>query len=130
MQDADPRVLDHILDHTRVHVHARQSLQRLVVALDERNEGAFITIAEGAAGLKFTPTTNSAAAGQFTIQASTSNIDAGLGGATATATITVDRLASFAAVETSGSPSNQGQSVTFDTGQGPKGPRGENVRLA
>jgi CspA family cold shock protein len=24
----------------------------------------------------------------------------------------------------------EGQSVTFDTGQGPKGPRGENVRLA
>jgi cold shock protein len=24
----------------------------------------------------------------------------------------------------------EGQSVTFDVGQGPKGPRGENVRLA
>ena len=24
----------------------------------------------------------------------------------------------------------EGQTVTFDTGQGPKGPRGENVRLA
>lgn len=24
----------------------------------------------------------------------------------------------------------EGQSVTFDAGQGPKGPRGENVRLA
>ncbi len=24
----------------------------------------------------------------------------------------------------------EGQAVTFDTGQGPKGPRGENVRLA
>jgi hypothetical protein len=75
--------------------------------------GAFITIAEGAAGLRFTPATNSAATGHVTIQASTSNAVAGLGGGLATADIVVNRLPSATTVATSGSPSNSGAPVTF-----------------
>ena len=52
--------------------------------------GEFITVAQGAAGLKFTPTTNSLTSGSFTVQESTSATTAGLGGTTATATITVN----------------------------------------
>ena len=51
--------------------------------------GEFITVAQGAAGLKFTPTTGSLASGSFTAQESTSAAVGGLGGTTATATITV-----------------------------------------
>lgn len=51
--------------------------------------GSFVTYAEGHAGLKFLLPLNTTTAGQFTAQASTSSIDAGLGGATVTATITV-----------------------------------------
>jgi VCBS repeat-containing protein len=52
-------------------------------------EGSFITVAEGNAGLKFTPAANFNGSGYFTVQASTSASDAGLGGGTAVATITV-----------------------------------------
>jgi hypothetical protein len=63
------------------------------------NNGDFITVAEGAAGLKFTPATNSLASGSFTVQESTSATTAGLGGpTTATATITVNLLLHQAAV--------------------------------
>jgi hypothetical protein len=51
--------------------------------------GQFITVAQASAGLKFTPTTGSLASGSFIVQESTSNTVAGLGGPTATATITV-----------------------------------------
>ena len=51
--------------------------------------GSFITLAQGAAGLKFTPTAGSLASGSFTVQESTSNAAGGLGGASATATINV-----------------------------------------
>ena len=44
--------------------------------------GTFITFAQGNAGLKFTPTANFNGSGSFTVQASTSNGDAGLGGST------------------------------------------------
>jgi hypothetical protein len=54
------------------------------------SEGAFITVAQGALGLKFTPALNSNANGSFTVQASLSAGDAGLGGGTVTATITVN----------------------------------------
>jgi uncharacterized repeat protein (TIGR01451 family) len=54
------------------------------------NNGAFITFAEGNAGLKFTPALNSNANGSFQVQASVSNSDAGLGGGLATATISVN----------------------------------------
>ena len=52
--------------------------------------GQFITLAQGAAGLTFTPATNSVASGSFTVQESTTSTAAGLGGPTATATITVN----------------------------------------
>ncbi len=54
--------------------------------------GTFITVAEGNAGLKFTPAAQFNGSGSFTVQASTSNLDAGLGGGTATATITVNAV--------------------------------------
>jgi hypothetical protein len=50
-------------------------------------DGDFITAAEGAAGLKYTPT--GADDGSFEVQASTSGDDSGLGGGTAVATIDV-----------------------------------------
>ncbi len=53
------------------------------------NNGDFITIAQGAAGLVFAPTLGSLAAGSFTVQESTGNSIGGLGGSTASATITV-----------------------------------------
>lgn len=51
------------------------------------NNGDFITFAEGNAGLKFT--SSGASDGSFTAQASSSAIDAGLGGASVVATIDV-----------------------------------------
>jgi hypothetical protein len=54
------------------------------------NSGDFILVAQGAAGLKFTPALNSSAPGSFQIQASLNATPAGLGGALATATITVN----------------------------------------
>lgn len=50
------------------------------------NEGDFVTFAEGALGLKFFST--AAGAGSFDIQASTSNMDAGLGGNVVTSAVT------------------------------------------
>ena len=58
------------------------------------SEGAFVTAADGAAGLRFTPRTDTyAASGAFDVQASLSADDSGLGGGTATAAITVDPVA-------------------------------------
>ena len=54
------------------------------------SDGDFITVAQGAAGLKFTPTTGSVATGSFVVQQSTSSSSAGLTGPTATATINVN----------------------------------------
>jgi FG-GAP-like repeat/FG-GAP repeat len=54
-------------------------------------DGAFITTAEGAAGLRFTPSPGSSAAGHFGVQASIGATIAGLGGAVVTADITVSR---------------------------------------
>jgi CSLREA domain-containing protein len=54
------------------------------------NNNDFITVAEGNAGLKFTPANNSNAAGSLQVQASLNNTNGGLGGSTATATITVN----------------------------------------
>ena len=53
------------------------------------NNGDFITFTQGNAGLKFTPSPNSNTTGNFTVQASTSNTDGGLGGSTVIANITV-----------------------------------------
>ena len=52
-------------------------------------DGEFITVAQGAAGLRFTPTTGSLANGSFTVQDSTTADSSGLLGTTAAATITV-----------------------------------------
>jgi hypothetical protein len=54
------------------------------------SNGNFITVAQGAAGLKFTPALNSNANGSFLVQSSLKSNDAGLGGSLATATITVN----------------------------------------
>lgn len=53
------------------------------------NNGDFITFAEGLVGVKFQPSLNSSVTGHFTVQASVSNTDTGLGGSTVTASITV-----------------------------------------
>jgi len=53
------------------------------------NNNDFITVAQGNAGLKFTPAQNSTITGHFTVQASVTNIDAGLGDSSVTADITV-----------------------------------------
>ena len=57
------------------------------------SNGDFITYAEGQAGLKFSPTANSIANGSFDVQASTAANDAGLGGSSDTATITINAIA-------------------------------------
>ena len=66
--------------------------------------GTFITFAEGNAGLKFTPTANFNGSGSFTIQASTSNGDAGLGGSTVVATITVNAVNDAPVLDNTKSP--------------------------
>ncbi len=54
--------------------------------------GTFITFAEANAGLKFTPAAHFYGSGSFSVQASTSADDTGLGGGTATASITVTQV--------------------------------------
>jgi hypothetical protein len=54
--------------------------------------GTFITFAQGNAGLKFTPASNFSGTANFTVNASTSASDAGLGGNQVTATITVNSV--------------------------------------
>ena len=66
--------------------------------------GTFITFAEGNAGLKFTPTANFNGSGSFTVQASTSNGDAGLGGSTVVATITVNAVNDAPVLDNTKSP--------------------------
>ena len=68
------------------------------------SNGTFITFAEGNAGLKFTPTANFNGSGSFTIQASTSNGDAGLGGSTVVATITVNAVNDAPVLDNTKSP--------------------------
>ena len=57
------------------------------------NNGDFITSAQGAAGLKFSPSANSTTPGSFDIQASTSASVGGLGGGVVTGTVTVNPVA-------------------------------------
>jgi hypothetical protein len=60
------------------------------------NNNDFITVVEGNAGLKFTPAANlysPITSFSFTVQASVNSTDAGLGGNTTTATITVNPVA-------------------------------------
>ena len=56
------------------------------------SSGDFITVAQGNAGLRFTPSANSTANGSFQVQASTAPLDTGLGGGLATATIVVNPI--------------------------------------
>lgn len=56
-------------------------------------DGTFITMAQGAAGLKFTPNANFFGTGSFVVRASTSASDSGLGGSEVTATVTVNPVA-------------------------------------
>ena len=56
------------------------------------NNGDFISIDEGYAGLKFTPTTNASIDGSFDVQSSQINDNNGLGGNIATAAITVNSV--------------------------------------
>lgn len=56
-------------------------------------DGTFITVAQGAAGLKFTPNANFFGTGSFVVRASTSASDSGLGGSEVTATVTVKPVA-------------------------------------
>jgi len=62
------------------------------------NNNDFITVAQGNAGLKFTPTQNSSITGHFTARASTSTVDSGLGDDSVTANITVELLRPLVAV--------------------------------
>ncbi len=55
-------------------------------------DGTFITIAEGASGLKFTPSGDFAGTGTFNIQASLAGNDGGLGGNTAAANISISEI--------------------------------------
>ena len=68
------------------------------------SNGTFITFAEGNAGLKFTPTANFNGSGSFTVQASTANGDAGLGGSTVVATITVNAVNDAPVLDNTRSP--------------------------
>ena len=68
------------------------------------SNGTFITFAEGNAGLKFTPTANFNGSGSFTVQASTANGDAGLGGSTVVATITVNAVNDAPVLDNTKSP--------------------------
>ncbi|MGE3820138.1 MAG: hypothetical protein AB7I30_12015, partial [Isosphaeraceae bacterium] len=51
--------------------------------------GSFITVAEGNAGLRFTPNPNFSGNAGFAVQAATSNTDVGLGGSVVNATVSV-----------------------------------------
>ncbi len=64
--------------------------------------GSFITFAEGNAGLKFTPTADFNGNGNFTFQASTSAGDAGLGGNTVVANVTVNPINDAPVLDNSG----------------------------
>jgi|GEM_PF-683351 len=63
--------------------------------------GSFIASSGATTNVYFRPTANSNTAGSFIVQASTSNADAGLGGATATSTINITPIADTASVTSS-----------------------------
>ena len=81
--------------------------------------GEFITVAQGAAGLKFTPTTNSLTSGSFTVQESTSTTTAGLGGPTATGTVTVNAVSHPITITAPATASvNENSSLVFSSANG------------
>jgi hypothetical protein len=74
--------------------------------------GNFITVAEGAAGLKFTPTTDFSGNGSFDAQSSFDNSGTGLSSATTT-TIPVNKYNTSTTINSDNpDPSNQGDNVT------------------
>ncbi len=75
-------------------------------------DGDFITAAQGAAGLRFTPTTDSVATGHFSVQASIGGTIAGLAGGVVTADIVVLEPSAIA-VTSSLNPSQPGNSVSI-----------------
>jgi Fibronectin type III domain len=82
--------------------------------------GSFITVAQGLAGLKFTPTTNSVTNGSFIVQESNNNV-AGLSGPSAKATITIIALAApkvTSAATTVNTQTTSGLVITSSTGAG------------
>lgn len=81
--------------------------------------GEFITVAQGAAGLTFTPTTNSTAGGSFSVQASTTGDATGLGGSLAPATITVLPVINSAISSVTVLP-NQTSLTSFTVNWGPE----------
>jgi RHS repeat-associated protein len=81
-------------------------------------DNEFNTVAQGAAGLKFTPSTNSLTSGSFTVQESTSATTAGLGGPTATATIAVNSLSSPTVSAPAAIDVNQDSTLLFSTATG------------
>ncbi len=81
----------------------------------EISNGDFIASAQGAAGLKFTPSADFFGTASFNVQASTSNTDVGLGGASVTASITVAAVNDapvLSAIESSALASDEGGAAT------------------
>ncbi len=74
--------------------------------------GQFITFAQGNAGLKFTPNLGFIGTGHFTVQASVSNSDLGLGGGTAVADIQVNKAGTTTSI-TSDLPDPSSISQTY-----------------
>ncbi|MDD1619946.1 MAG: DUF4347 domain-containing protein [Methylococcaceae bacterium] len=71
-------------------------------------DGGFITSGGATTNVYFRPTANSNTAGSFTIQASTDNADSGLGGSTATSTVSITPIADTPSITgTSTTPSTQ-----------------------
>ena len=66
--------------------------------------GDFIALDQAAAGLKFVPTPNSTASGRFTVQASLSTSDNGLGGSTVPVTIAVNPVPQVSASPSAATP--------------------------
>jgi VCBS repeat-containing protein len=91
----------------------------------EISGGSFITRAQGVAGLKFSPTANFFGDGSFQVRASISDTDAGLGGAPATATITVSAVAETPGV--TGASTSEETQTTGDLVISRGAPDGEEV---
>ena len=86
--------------------------------LTQITNGTFITVAEGNAGLKFTPTANFFGSGSFTVQASTSDGDAGLGGSTVNATVTVNPVNDSPVAVNETYPVDKNAVLTVETANG------------
>jgi co-chaperonin GroES (HSP10) len=86
--------------------------------------GSFITIAEGGAGLRFTPAPNSFATGHVTVQASIGALDAGLGGAPVTADVQINPVPDTPTVTPATTPedtqTSSGLVITRNAADGPE----------